>query len=54
MVNKVLDVVSSTVVPIGIEDELCVGQVPLEDERIHGVDDHVVAAIRSSERHTRP
>src|SRR3981189_3314191 len=33
------------VIGIGIEDQLRVGQVALKDERIRGIDDHVMAAV---------
>src|SRR5258708_905612 len=33
------------VIGIGIEDELRVGQVALKNERIRGIDDHVMAAV---------
>src|SRR5216683_2938290 len=38
------------VICVGIEDELGVRQVLLQDERIHGVDDHVLAAIHDQRR----
>ena len=30
---------------VGVEDQLGVGDVLLQDERVHGVDDHVLAAV---------
>src|SRR6266478_2151235 len=33
------------VICVGIEDKLGVRQVLLQDERVHGVDDHVLAAV---------
>jgi hypothetical protein len=33
------------VICVGIEDELGVRQLLLQDERVHGVDDHVLAAV---------
>src|ERR1700720_460861 len=38
------------VIGIRIEDELCVGQVLLKNERIHGIDDHVVASVDHQRR----
>ena len=38
------------VIGVGIEDELGVRQVLLQDERVHGVDDHVLAAVHDQRR----
>ena len=38
------------VICVGIEDELGVRQVLLQDERVHGVDDHVLAAVHDQSR----
>ena len=35
---------------IGIEDELRVGQVLLQNKRIHGIDDHVIASVDHQRR----
>src|SRR3982074_789030 len=34
-----------SVIGIRIEDELRVGQVLLKNERIHGIDDHIIASV---------
>src|ERR1700726_1197785 len=41
-----------TVIGVGIEDKLGVRQVLLQDERVHGVDDHVLATIHDQCRLT--
>jgi hypothetical protein len=38
------------VIGVGIKDKLCVRQVLLQDERVHGIDDHVLAAVRDQHR----
>ncbi len=38
------------VIGVGVEDELGVRQVLLQDERVHGVDDDVVAAVHHQRR----
>ena len=38
------------VICVGIEDELGVRQLLLQDERVHGVDDHVLAAVHDQRR----
>src|SRR5258705_4992799 len=35
---------------VGVEDQLGVGDVLLQDERVHGVDDHVLAAVHDQRR----
>ena len=38
------------VICVGIEDEFGVRQVLLQDERVHRVDDHVLAAVHDQRR----
>jgi hypothetical protein len=40
------------VIGVGIEDKLGIGQVLLQDERVHGIDDHVLAAVDDQRRLT--
>src|ERR1700730_7496552 len=51
MLNKELWVlVLRAVIGGGIKDELGIRQVLLQDERVHGVDDHVLAAVHDQRR----
>ena len=51
MLNKQLWVlVLRTMIAVGVQNELCVRQVLLEDERVHRTNDHVVAAVRHERR----
>ena len=46
MLNKQLWVlVLRAVIGVGVQNELRVRQVLLEDERVHRINDHVVAAV---------
>src|SRR5438105_4708724 len=46
VLNKQLWVlVLRTMIAVGVQNELRVGQVLLEDERVHRIDEHVVAAV---------
>ena len=46
VLNKQLRVlVLRTMIAVGVQNELRVRQVLLKDERVHGIDEHVVAAV---------
>src|SRR5258707_8248249 len=51
VLNKQLWVlVLRTMIAVGVENELRIRQVLLEDERVHRINDHVVAAINHKRR----
>src|SRR5882762_11508563 len=51
VLNKQLRVlVLRTMIAVGIQNELRVGQVLLEDERVHRIDEHVVASVHHERR----
>jgi hypothetical protein len=39
-----------TMIAVGIQNELRVRQVLLKDERVHGIDEHVVTAVHHQRR----
>jgi hypothetical protein len=46
VLNKQLWVlILGAMIAVGVQNELCVRQVLLEDERVHRINDHVVAAV---------
>jgi len=51
VLNKQLRVlVLRTVIAVGVQNELRVRQVLLQDEGVHRIDDHVVAAVHHERR----
>src|ERR1700674_3533508 len=51
VLNKQLRVlVLRTMITVGVQNELRVRQVLLEDERVHRVDEHIVAAVHHQRR----
>src|SRR5580692_544057 len=51
MLNKQIRVlVLRAMIPVGVNNELRIRQALLEDERIHCIDDHVVAAVHHERR----